>query len=79
MMETDIYYNSNDSQAGTPIENPDIPADTNDGNDLDKLDFSSRFASPNGASATFSGTEGANIFEFEALLNAKPEIGCQAR
>ena len=58
-----------------PIENPDIPADTNDGNDIEKLDFSSQYTDPDGVGVrTFTGTDGANTFQAQALLNAKPEI-----
>ena len=70
--DTTVYSPSN---AGEPIENPDIPADTNDGNDIAKLDFSSQYSSPNGGgSDTYSGTGGVNTFDFNPLLNAKPEI-----
>ena len=70
--DTTIYTSSN---GGMPIENPDIPADTRDGNpDTDKLDFSSKYASPNGGNDMISGTSGANTFEINLLLNAKPEI-----
>ena len=70
--DTTVYSPSN---AGEPTENPDIPADTNDGNDLNKLDFSSQYSSPNGGgSDTYSGTGGVNTFDFNPLLNAKPEI-----
>ena len=58
-----------------PIENPHIPADTNDGNDIEKLDFSSQYTDPNGFGVrSYTGTDGANTFQAEALLNAKPEI-----
>ncbi len=70
--DTTIYSPSN---GGEPIENPDIPADTNDGNDLDKLDFSSQYSSPNGSgSDQYTGTGGVNTFDFNPLLNAQPEI-----
>ena len=70
--DTTVYSPSN---AGEPIENPDIQADTNDGNDLNKLDFSSQYSSPNGSgNDTYSGTGGVNTYEFNPLLNAKPEI-----
>ena len=70
--DTDIYSPSN---AGTPIENPNLPADVNDGNDLDKLDFSSKYANPNGGgNDQYFGTGGVNTYEFNPLLNAKPEI-----
>ena len=70
--DTTVYSPSN---AGEPIENPDIPADTNDGNDLNKLDFSSQYSSPNGGgSDTYSGTGGVNTYDFNPLLNAQPEI-----
>ena len=70
--DTTVYSPSN---AGEPLEDPDIPADTNDGNDLNKLDFSSQYSSPNGGgSDTYSGTGGVNTFDFNPLLNAKPEI-----
>ena len=70
--DTTVYSPSN---AGEPIENPDIPADTNDGNDLNKLDFSSQYSSPNGGgSDTYTGTGGVNTYDFNPLLNATPEI-----
>ena len=70
--DTTVYSPSN---AGEPIENPDVPADTNDGNDLNKLDFSSQYSSPNGTgNDTYSGTSGVNTYDFNPLLNAKPEI-----
>ena len=63
------------STGAEPLENPNIPADTNDGNDIEKLDFSSRYTDPNGSGIrTYTGTDGANTFQAEALLNAKPEI-----
>ena len=67
-----IYSSSN---AGTPIENPDILAGVADGKDLDKLDFSSNYASPNGeGNDELTGTAGVNTFYINPLLNAKPEI-----
>ena len=70
--DTTIYSPSN---AGEPLENPNIPADTNDGNDLNKLDFGSQYSSPNGGgNDQYFGTGGVNTFDFNPLLNAKPEI-----
>ena len=69
--DTSTYISSN---SGTPIENQNIQPDVNDGNDLDKLDFSSQYSSPNGGNDTFSGTAGTNTYDFNALLNAKSEI-----
>ncbi|MCC0177551.1 hypothetical protein I4641_11235, partial [Waterburya agarophytonicola K14] len=66
-----IYTSSN---GGTPIENPNIPPLTRDGEDLDKLDFSSRYASPNGGNDRITGTAGTNTFDINLLLNAKPEV-----
>jgi hypothetical protein len=53
------------SNAGTPIENPDILANVNDGNDIiDQLDFSSQFSTPDvSGNDSLSGTEGANTFD----------------
>ena len=63
------------STGAEPIENPYIPADTNDGNDIEKLDFGSHYTDPNGFGVrSYTGTDGANTFHAEALLNAKPEI-----
>lgn len=63
------------SNAGTPLENPNIPANVDDGNDLEKLDFSQQDASPNSTGDDlFSGTSGVNTFDVNLLLNAKPEI-----
>jgi hypothetical protein len=63
------------SNAGIPLENSNIPANVDDGNDLEKLDFSQQYVSPNGTGDDLlSGTSGANTFEINALLNAKPEI-----
>lgn len=73
------------SDAGTPLENSAIPADTDDGDDIDKLDFGSEFSNPNGMDSSdwaqptakgnrLVGGEGANTFEFNPLINAKPEI-----
>ena len=63
------------STGAEPIENPNIPADTNDGDDIAKLDFSTQYTDPNGVGTrTYTGTNGANTFQAEALLNAKPEI-----
>lgn len=70
--DTTIYKSSN---AGTPIENHDIQADVEDGNDVEKLDFSSQYTNPNGTGNDWlSGTEGANTYDVNLLLNAKPEI-----
>jgi len=64
------------SSIGTePIENPDIPADINDGDDIAKLDFGSEYVDPEGlGTRTLDGTDGADTFRAEALLNATPEI-----
>jgi hypothetical protein len=64
------------SDAGIPLENPNLPPGVEDGNDIDKLDFSSQYTNPNGmdSSDQLSGTEGTNTFNFDLLLNAKPEI-----
>ena len=63
------------STGAEPLENPNIPANTNDGNDIEKLDFSSQYTDPNSFGVrTYTGTDGANTFQAEALLNAKPEI-----
>ncbi|MGL6340840.1 MAG: hypothetical protein ACRC80_17065, partial [Waterburya sp.] len=63
------------SNAGTPLENPNIAANVDDGNDLEKLDFSQQYASPNSTGDdVFSGTSGVNTFDVNLLLNAKPEI-----
>jgi hypothetical protein len=63
------------SNAGIPRENPNLPANVDDGNDLEKLDFSQQYASPNSTGDDLlSGTSGTNTFEINALLNAKPEI-----
>jgi hypothetical protein len=72
-LENTVFYTS--SNAGIPTENPNIPAAVDDGNDLDKLDFSAQYANPSGAGDDLlTGTYGANTFEVKALLNAKPEI-----
>ena len=58
-----------------PVENPNIPAGTDDGNDIEKLDFGSQYTDPDDLGVrTYTGTEGANTFQAEALLNGKPEI-----
>ena len=58
-----------------PIENPNIPANTDDGNDIEKLDFDPQYSDPDGLGVrTYTGTEGANTFQVEGLLNAKPEV-----
>lgn len=63
------------STGAKPIENPHIPADTDDGDDIAKLDFSTQYTDPNGVGTkTYTGTSGANTFQAEGLLNAKPEI-----
>ena len=63
------------STGAEPIENPNIPADTNDGNDIEKLDFDSQYTDPNGLGVrTYTATDGADTFQAEALLNAQPEI-----
>lgn len=71
--EAEIYGSSD---AGIPLENPNLPAGVEDGNDINKLDFGSQYTSPNGmnSSDNLLGTEGANTFKFDLLLNAKPEI-----
>ena len=70
--DTDIYSPSN---AGIPIENSNLPAGVDDGNDINKLDFISKYANPNGnGNDRYFGTGGVNNFEFNPLLNAKPEI-----
>lgn len=63
------------SNGAKPLENSNIPADTNDGNDLKKLDFSSRYTDPDDLGVrSYTGTEGVNVFQAEALINATPEI-----
>ncbi|WP_299415603.1 hypothetical protein, partial [Acaryochloris sp. IP29b_bin.148] len=58
-----------------PIENPNIPADTNDGDDIAKLDFGAEYVDPDGlGTRTFRGTDKADTFRAEALLNATPEV-----
>jgi hypothetical protein len=81
MLEAEQHHNSDSatlyssSNGGMPIENPSIPANVDDGNDVEKLDFSQQYASPNGiGDDSFSGTSGANTFDVNLLLNAKPEI-----
>jgi hypothetical protein len=63
------------SNAGIPLENYNIPMNVDDGNDVEKLDFTQQYASPNGiGDDVFSGTVGVNTFDVNLLLNAKPEI-----
>lgn len=64
------------SDVGKPIENDAIPVNVDDGNDLEKLDFSSKFSNPNNLNSSdkLTGTEGVNTYDFNILLNAKPEI-----
>ena len=70
--DSTIYKPSN---AGTPIENPNIQVDVEDGNDIEKLEFSSQYTNPNGdGNDWLSGTKGANTFDVNLLINAKPEI-----
>ena len=58
-----------------PIENPNIPAGIDDGNDIEKLDFSSQYTDPDNLGVrTYTGTEGADTFEAEALLNGNAEV-----
>ena len=70
--DTTIYSPSN---AGTPLENPDLPGGyIEDGDDLEKLDFSSKYSNPNGSgNDRYTGTGGANTYEFNPLLNGTQE------
>ncbi len=77
MMEQDFEDSTiyNPSNAGTPIENHNIQVDVEDGNDIEKLEFSSQYTNPNGdGNDWLSGTKGANTFDVNLLINAKSEI-----
>ena len=71
--DTTIYVSSD---SAVPIQNPNIPPAGKDGADWQRLNFHSAYTNPNGQGSNdrYSGTRGANTFEFNPLLNAKPEI-----
>ena len=64
------------SDSNTPLENKDIPANTEDGDDVDKLVFKQEFYNPDGhrANDKLIGGAGADTFEFRLLINAKKDI-----
>ena len=64
------------SDSNIPKENKNIPANKDDGNDLEKLSFDSLFYNPNNLSSNdvIFGGEGEDLFIFKLLINAKKEI-----
>lgn len=64
------------SDSGTPRENNRIPAQSSDGNDLEKLRFSQKFFNNEGLESNdiLSGGLGADTFEWNLLINASKSI-----
>ena len=64
------------SDSNIPQENQNIPANVDDGDDLDRLDFSDTYINPDNLSAndTLQGGKGADRFSFQLLINASKEI-----
>ena len=64
------------SDSGTPKENRRIPAQADDGNDLDKLRFTISFFNPQfiDGNDTLEGGSGADTFEWNLLINAPKSI-----
>ena len=64
------------SDSNIPEENQNIPANVDDGDDLDRLDFSDTYVNPDNLSAndTLEGEKGADTFSFQLLINASKEI-----
>lgn len=73
----DILVSISDSNVSA--ENPDIQANVDDGNDVDKLVFSEEFFNPDGLEANdrLIGGAGADTFKFDLLINAKENIYTQ--
>lgn len=64
------------SDSGTPQENARIPAQTEDGDDLDKLKFNGKFFNPENYESNdrLTGGEGSDIFQWNLLINASKSI-----
>ena len=64
------------SDSGTPDESLAVPADIDDGDDLNKLIFSSQYINPSAYSShdKLSGGSGSDIFEWRLSINASKEI-----
>lgn len=64
------------SDSGTPKENKRIPAEVEDGDDVDKLRFAGRFFNPGNYDSNdrLTGGEGADVFEWNLLINAPKSI-----
>ena len=64
------------SDANVPAENINIGANFDDGNDVEKLDFSQQFYNPDDLNANdrLTGGSGADTFKFDLLINAKQAI-----
>ena len=72
--DNDIIISYSDSN--TPAENTNIPANVNDGDDLEKLRFKPEYFNPAGLKSNdkLIGGGGADTFEFRMLINAKKEF-----
>lgn len=64
------------SDASTPAENKKIGANVDDGNDVEKLEFKSKYYNPRGLQANdrMRGGDGADTFRFELDINAGKDI-----
>lgn len=64
------------ADSGVPAENPAIGANVDDGNDVDKLNFSDQFVNPMGLNANdrLTGGAGSDTFKFDLLINAPRAI-----
>ncbi|NEQ51774.1 MAG: calcium-binding protein, partial [Leptolyngbya sp. SIO3F4] len=64
------------SDSSTPAENKKIGANVDDGNDVDKLKFNSKYYNPKGLQANdrMRGGQGADTFRFELDINAGKDI-----
>ena len=64
------------SDSSVPSDNKSLPADANDGGDIEKLVFEDKYFNPGGNSANdeLTGGEGSDIFEWRLLINASKSV-----